>query len=135
MKSYLVDTAASLVFFTTFAALSELLIAGMDPAQVLIARLIMIPVMLVTSRPYGLWRDWCFARVRPMRWINVTLTDIAAFITFQVPVYVTTLAVAGATLAEIGAAVLTAIVFMVLLSRPFGIYLETLRSWSGTAVR
>lgn len=135
MKSYLVDTAASLVFFTTIAALSELLIAGMAPGQVLIARLIMIPVMLATSRPYGLWRDWVFARVRPARWISVTLTDIVAFVAFQVPVYITTLVVAGATWAEIGAAVMTAIVFMILLSRPFGIYLETLRNWTGTAVR
>ena len=71
MKSYLVDTASSLVFFTVIAALSELLIAGMAPGQVLIARLIMIPVMLATSRPYGLWRDWVFARVQPARWISV----------------------------------------------------------------
>ena len=105
MKSYLVDTASSLVFFTVIAALSELLIAGMAPGQVLIARLIMIPVMLATSRPYGLWRDWVFARVQPARWISVTLTDIVAFVAFQVPVYITTLVVAGATWAEIGAAV------------------------------
>jgi hypothetical protein len=57
MKSYFIDTAATVTFFTVVAALSELLIAGMDPKQVLIARLIMIPVMMATARPYGLWRD------------------------------------------------------------------------------
>ena len=41
MKSYFVDTAATVIFFTVVAALGELLIAGMGPTQVLIARLIM----------------------------------------------------------------------------------------------
>ena len=65
MKSYFIDTAATVTFFTVVAALSELLIAGMDPKQVLIARLIMIPVMMVTARPYGLWRDWFFSKTLP----------------------------------------------------------------------
>jgi hypothetical protein len=65
MKSYFVDTAATIIFFTVVAGLSELLIAGMGPTQFLIARLIMIPVMMVTARPYGLWRDCFFQRPGP----------------------------------------------------------------------
>ena len=65
MRSYFIDTAATITFFTVVAALSELLIAGMGPTQVLIARLIMIPVMMVTARPYGLWRDCFFSKTRP----------------------------------------------------------------------
>ena len=61
--------------------------------------------------------------------------DIIAFITFQVPVYVATLLVAGASIAEISAAVSSSIVFMILLSRPFGIYLEALRNWAGTSAK
>jgi hypothetical protein len=105
MKSYFIDTAATVTFFTVVAALSELLIAGMDPKQVLIARLIMIPVMMATARPYGLWRDWFFSKTRPQRRITNVVCDIIAFITFQVPVYVVTLALAGATASEIAAAV------------------------------
>ena len=78
MKSYFIDTAATVTFFTVVAALSELLIAGMDPKQVLIARLIMIPVMMVTARPYGLWRDWFFSKTRPQRWITNVVCDIIA---------------------------------------------------------
>jgi hypothetical protein len=118
MKSYFIDTAATVTFFTVVAALSELLIAGMDPKQVLIARLIMIPVMMATARPYGLWRDWFFSKTRPQRRITNVVCDIIAFITFQVPVYVVTLALAGATASEIAAAVSASIVFMILLSRP-----------------
>ena len=130
MKSYFVDTAATVTFFTVVAALSELLIAGMGPTQVLIARLIMIPVMMVTARPYGLWRDWFFSKTRPQRWLTNLVGDIIAFITFQVPVYVATLALAGANASEIAAAVSASIVFMILLSRPFGIYLQAVRNWA-----
>ena len=134
MKNYLIDTIGTVLFFTLIAALSELLIAGMEPKQVLTARLIMIPVMMITARPYGLWRDWFFANMRPQQWITNVASDIVAFVTFQVPVYVATLAFAGATIPEIGAAVSAAIVFMILLSRPFGLYLEALRNWAGTSV-
>ena len=135
MKSYFVDTAATVVFFTIIAAASELVIAGMEAKQVLIARLIMIPVMMITARPYGLWRDCFFSKFRPQRWMTNVVCDIVAFITFQVPVYVATLIVAGATTSEIGAAVSASVVFMILLSRPFGIYLEVLRGWAGTSVK
>jgi|TARA_B110000977_G_C10833347_1_gene398993 hypothetical protein len=134
MKSYFIDTAATITFFTVIAALSELLIAGMNPTQVLIARLIMMPVMMVTARPYGLWRDWFFSKTRPQRWLTNVVGDIIAFITFQVPVYVATLALAGANASEIAAAVSASIVFMILLSRPFGIYLEAVRNWASTSV-
>lgn len=122
------------MFFTIAAALSELFIAGMEPGQVLIARVIMIPVVVITARPYGLWRDWLFAALRPQRRIANVGSDIAAFVAFQVPVYAATLAVAGAALLEITTAVSAAIVSMILLSRPFGLYLEALRTWFGTSV-
>ena len=121
MRSYFIDTAATITFFTIVAALSEFLIAGMGPIQVLIARLIMIPVMMVTARPYGLWRDWFFSKTRPQRWLTNLVGDIIAFITFQVPVYVATLALAGANASEIVAAVRAPKLFMILLSRPFRI--------------
>ena len=134
MKNYFIDTAATITFFTVIAALSELLIAGMNPTQVLIARLIMMPIMMVTARPYGLWRDWFFSKTRPQLWLTNLVGDIIAFITFQVPVYVATLALAGANASEIAAAVSASIVFMILLSRPFGIYLQAVRNWASTSV-
>jgi hypothetical protein len=130
MREFVVDTFGTVVFFTVVAALTELFIAGMDPAQVLMARVISIPVMVLTGRPYGMWRDWIFTRFAPRgRFVN-TAVDILAFLTFQVPVYVTTLLVSGASIGEIQVAVSAAIVFMVLLSRPFGLFLEALRKWT-----
>ncbi|NVK35616.1 MAG: L-alanine exporter AlaE [Rhodobacteraceae bacterium] len=135
MKRYFIDTTATVIFFTIIAATTELLIAGLEPRQVLMTRLMTIPAMIITGRPYGLWRDWFFAKTKPKRAVAKVLSDVLAFISFQVPVYVATLLIAGATASEIGAAVSASIVFMVLLSRPFGIYLEIVRKWAGTAVR
>ena len=130
MRAFIIDTVGTVVFFTLVAGFTELFIAGMEPKQVLMARLIMIPVMVLTGRPYGLWRDWIFTQFKPQgRLLNIA-ADIFAFLTFQVPVYVTTLLIAGADFNEIQLAVSAAILFMVLLSRPFGLFLEALRNWA-----
>lgn len=127
MKAFLVDTVATVVFFTVVAAVAELAVAGMDPQQVLVARLIMVPVMIATGRPYGVWRDWVFARFRPQRRATRTLIDIVAFTTFQIPVYLITLAVVGTTATQMIAAAGTAVVGMTILSRPFGLFLDLVR--------
>ena len=133
MKAFVIDTIGTVVFFTIVAGFTELFIAGLEPTQVLAARLITIPVMVLTGRPYGLWRDWIFVRCEPKGRVMNLVVDILAFLTFQVPVYATTLLIAGADFKEIQVAVSAAIVFMVLLSRPFGLFLEALRKWAGTA--
>ena len=133
MRNYLIDTIGTVIFFTVIAATSELLIVGLEPIQVLFARFVMIPVMVITARPYGLWRDWVFRKMRPRNWKFIVAVDIATFISFQVPVYVATLALAGTTLSEIVTAVSVSIFFMVLLSRPFGMYLEAFRRWAGAS--
>ncbi len=58
-------------------------------------------------------------------------TDITAFITFQMPIYVATLLVAGAGREEVLAAVSSAIVLMIATSRPFGLFLDLARRLSG----
>ncbi|QDC11164.1 L-alanine exporter AlaE [Oceanicola sp. D3] len=131
MRLFLVDTLTAVLFFTTVAALSELLIAGMEPSAVLFTRLVMIPVMVATGRPYGWWRDMLFRRFAPRRARARTALDITAFISFQAPVYALTLLAAGATLAQTTAAVGSALVLMVLLSRPYGLLLDWSRRMAG----
>lgn len=134
MKAFVVDTVVTVTFFTLVAGMTELFIAGMELHQVVVARLLTIPVMVLTGRPYGVWRDWVFVRTNPKQKLTTVLVDIIAFLTFQVPVYVATLIVAGARASEIQAAVSAAILFMVLLSRPFGLLLEWVRRQAGTEV-
>lgn len=133
VKAFLVDTIATVAFFTVLAALVELIVVGMAPGQVLVARAIMIPVMVLTARPYGLWRDWLFQRLRPTGTAGRIFTDTASFLSFQMPVYAATLVVVGADLAEIATAILTATTFMLVLGRPFGLYLDAVRRLAGTA--
>lgn len=134
MKAFLVDTVATVVFFTVVAAVAELVFVGLEPQQVLIARLFMVPVMVATGRPYGVWRDWIFRRFRPRGQTGRFVTDTLAFITFQIPVYMASLAIVGATLPEMVAAAGTAVVGMALLSRPFGVFLDAVRRRAGVAV-
>ncbi|MEO9528336.1 L-alanine exporter AlaE [Roseibium sp.] len=95
MRTSIIDTIATIVFFTVFATFSELVIAGMDLASVLTTRLVMIPVMIATGRPYTFWRDWLFSQVQPRGRLSTVAADIAAFLVFQVPVYGATLMIAG----------------------------------------
>ena len=120
------------MFFTVIAGLTELFIAGMPPDKVLTARLITIPVMILTGRPYGIWRDWVLSHVDPKHRLAMLAADILAFLIFQVPIYVTTLFFSGAHWVEVKVAVGAAIFIMIALRRPFGIFLDMLRGWTGT---
>jgi hypothetical protein len=133
MRAFLVDAIATIVFFSVVVALVELLVVGLEPKQVLIARLFMAPVMAATGRPYGLWRDWAFARLRPRHRMTKALVDVGAFVSFQLPVYLVSLAIVGATAAEMLAAAGTATVGMMILSRPFGVFLELVRRKAGVS--
>lgn len=128
-KLFWIDTLAAVVFFTIVATLTEAFIAKMSWSQVLWARLFAVPAMIATGRPYGMWRDFVFRMLGgPVpRWWRQGVLDVLAFLSFQVPVYVAILVIAGATVAQVWAAVSAAIVFMVLLSRPFGLFLDVAR--------
>nr|WP_321442622.1 L-alanine exporter AlaE [uncultured Cohaesibacter sp.] len=134
MKSLLVDTSVTILFFTAVASFSELVIAGMALETVLLTRLIMMPVMILTGRPYGVYRDWWMMRVPNGSTSVKTMVDIVAFLSFQVPVYVATLLFAGARWSEIVTAVSSALILMVLVSRPFGLVLDFARRKAGVAV-
>jgi hypothetical protein len=66
MRLAIVDTLATIIFFTVVASLTELFIAGLEVREVLITRALMIPIMVLTGRPYGAWRDWVFEKSRPV---------------------------------------------------------------------
>ncbi|MGJ8546363.1 MAG: L-alanine exporter AlaE [Sulfitobacter sp.] len=131
MRLTLIDTLTTVVFFTLLAGLTELYIAGMAPFEVLKTRLLMIPMMLVTGRPYGLWRDYVFAIAKPSGPWRKSLVDGAAFLSFQLPVYALILWIAGAQPGEILTLLATTSVLMFLVSRPFGLVLDAARRLAG----
>lgn len=129
MRCFMVDTLATIIFFTVIAACTELFIAGMDPSEVFITRLIMIPMIVLTARPYAIWRDCCFKWAQPNTRLYKTVIDALAFMSFQLPIYIITLAIAGADVNEIISLVISSSLLMLMVSRPFGIYLEYIRRY------
>ena len=134
MRCFIIDTVATVVFFTIIAASTELFIAGMELREVLITRLIMVPMMVLTGRPYGMWRDWFFKVINPTTPWSRAIVDSLAFMIFQLPIYVLTLAIAGADVKEIISLIVSTSALMLIVSRPFGIYLERVRAWAGVKV-
>ena len=130
MHRFIVDTLATIIFFTLIATLTELFVAGMEPSEVLMTRLIMIPMMVITGRPYGIWRDWFFKKTKPtISWSKV-LIDGLAFLSFQLPIYALTLVIAGADQNEVIILLTSTSFLMFIVSRPFGVYLETVGTWA-----
>lgn len=133
MRRFLVDTATAVTVFTMLATLSELLVAGMTPREVAITRTLMLPVMVATGRPYGLWRDAVLARIGGRGPVRRGIADTAAFLSFQVPLYLLTLRAAGTSGAEMAWAVSSATLFMLLIGRPYGALLDRVRAWAGVS--
>ena len=127
MRLIFVDTLSTILFFTILAALTELYVVGMEPADVLKTRLIMVPLMILTGRPYGVWRDWFFVGTKPTVLWSKSLIDGAAFLTFQLPIYGLTLWITGADFDEISTLLGSTAVLMLIVSRPFGLFLQAMR--------
>ena len=131
MRVLIIDTLVTIIFFTIVATFSELIIAGMEPSKVLETRLLMVPIMILTGRPYTRWRDWFVKQLQPQSFWCAALVDTASFLSFQAPVYAATLLIAGANLAEVSAAIGSAVIFMIILARPFGLFVDWARDTFG----
>lgn len=56
-RLFFADSIAMLTFFTVSGILNERFIAGMEWSEVLASRVIGAPLMILTARAYGVWRD------------------------------------------------------------------------------
>ena len=131
LRNFVADTAALIVFFTVAGVANERWIVGLDWSEVLRTRLIGAPLMIVTARPYGLWRAAVLARFAGGSPLSVLLWDSLALIGFQVPIYVAILAAGGARGTELLIGGLGATAYMLLLGRPFGVFLDFVRGLFG----
>ncbi|MES5097464.1 L-alanine exporter AlaE [Agrobacterium sp. BA1120] len=129
-RAFLADTTALIVFFTTTGIINERFIAGMTWEQVLHARLLGAALMVPVGRPYGLWRDWLMRFAKPSR-ISQILWDSLALVSFQVPIYAAIIAVTGASGQGLLFGILGAAVMMLTLGRPYGAFLNWVRSLFG----
>ena len=131
MRSFLPDTLALLVFFTITGVLNERFVAGMSWGEVATARAIGAPLMVLTARPYGLWRDWVLGRFAGAHRGSRLLWDTAALVSFQVPIYAAILVAGGAEGREVVQGCLGAAAIMVAAGRLYGMWLDLVRSWFG----
>ncbi|MBM2576638.1 L-alanine exporter AlaE [Jannaschia sp. Os4] len=129
-RDFMADTTALVVFFTVTGILNERFVAGMSWAEVATARTIGAPLMVLTARPYGMWRDWLLARTAATGMARA-LWDAAALMAFQVPIYVAIIWTGGATGAELWRGALGAAAIMLCLGRPYGLFLDWVRARFG----
>lgn len=129
-RSFAADTLALILFFTVTGILNERFIAGLAWEQVLNARLLGAALMVLSGRPYGLWRDWMmqFASNKDS---SRLLWDSLALVSFQVPIYAAILAISGANAQELLQGSLGVTVIMLTLGRPYGAFLNFVKSRFG----
>ena len=131
-RAFIADTTALILFFTTTGIINERFIAGMSWEQVLHARLLGAVLMVPIGRPYGLWRDWLMRRAGPGR-LSQLFWDSLALVSFQAPIYAAIIAVSGASGRGLVLGVLGATGMMLVLGRPYGAFLNWIRSLFGLA--
>ena len=131
-RAFIADTTALILFFTITGIMNERFIAGMSWEQVLHARLLGAVLMVPVGRPYGLWRDWLMRRAGPGR-LSHLFWDSLALVSFQAPIYATIIAVSGASGRGLVLGVLGATGMMLVLGRPYGAFLNWIRSLFGLA--
>lgn len=129
-RSFIADTVALIVFFTTTGIMNERFIAGMSWEQVFNARLLGAALMVPVARPYGIWRDWLIQRANDTR-LSRLLWDSTALMTFQVPIYAAIIAISGAEGWGLLRGILSAAVMMLVLGRPYGAFLNWVRALFG----
>lgn len=129
-RSFIADTLALLLFFTTTGIINERFIAQMTWDEVLDARLLGALLMIPVGRPYGLWRDWMMRRTTYTR-LSQLFWDSAALLSFQVPIYAAIIAVSGASGTGLLYGILGAATMMLILGRPYGWFLNRVRGLFG----
>ena len=130
-RAFVADTVALLCFFTLTGVLNERFVAGMDWPEVARARAIGAPLMVLTARPYGIWRDWLLGRFAGATRTSRLAWDSLALMVFQVPLYGLILWAGGATGRQILIGCLGAAVIMLASGRPYGLWLDFVRSHFG----
>ncbi len=131
VRSFVADTVALVLFFTLTSGLNERFVAGMPWQDVMVSRMIGAPLMVLTARPYGLWRDWFLAKADPRSNRLRLVADAFALVVFQVPIYAAIIVAAGAEGTAIVNGVLGFAVLMLVLGRPYGLWLEIVRKLFG----
>ena len=107
----------------------EIVLTELSPSQSIRIRLAAIPLMLITGRPYGLYRDKLFELFanQPVTQLRSLLIDSGANITFQVPLYLGLLTWGGASPQQMLVAGTSIVIIASTSGRPCGVFLSYCR--------
>lgn len=130
-RDFVADTLALVLFFTVTSGLNERFVAGMDWAEVAVSRGIGAPLMILTARPYSLWRNAVMRRFAPKGAIATTLVDGLALLLFQVPIYAAIIFAGGARGEDLFSGTAGFAALMLILGRPYGLWLAFVRARLG----
>lgn len=130
-RDFIADTLALILFFTVTSGLNERFVAGMEWGEVAVSRGIGALLMILTGRSYSIWRSWVMARLAPAGQLNTLLVDGLALLAFQVPIYVAIIFAGGARGGDLLYGTLGFAVLMLVLGRPYGLWLEFVRRCFG----
>lgn len=134
LKSYIVDTTSSWLYWTPVMTLTELC-SGMEAEEIVNSRLIAMGLALGIARPHGMfrqyWADLWKADANSSKKKKV-FVDITANACFQAPIYSAILYLSGVSLEEGAAALATGLTIGAIGSRPFGYVQDKWRKLWGT---
>ncbi len=131
MRAFLADTLALVTFFTLTGILNERFVAGMSWDEIAVSRGIGAPLMVLTARPYGLWRDWAMSRLGWPAGTRLVIWDSIVLLVFQVPIYAAIIWFGGAEGAGLWRGIAGAAILMLCLGRPYGLWLDFVRNRFG----
>ena len=134
IRRFIVDTYAMISSSIAVGMANEMFITGMSLEQSLKSRAISIIPNMLLGRVYGEYRDWMLKKFKTSQeshWLKKSTADIIAFTSFNGPLYAGILALAGADSDQIITAVGSFTIMSPFLGRPYGLYLDWLRKFSG----
>lgn len=128
MRAFLADTVALVAFFTITGILNERFVAGMDWPAIWTSRAIGLPLMILTARPYGVWRGWVVGGMPGPEVVR----DTVALLPFQRPAYGAIILMGGADPAELMCGLAGVTVILLISGRPSGLWRAFIRRRFGS---
>ncbi|MFB2904043.1 L-alanine exporter AlaE [Aeromonas jandaei] len=123
--SFAADVFALNTFCYFISIPIELGFAQMSLATHLHARFIGLFIITTTARPFGIWRDWIFKKcglTDQSKGIFPYLVDTFAYLSFEMPLYLTNLSISGASPYQMLRSVFIFCLIAGVVGRPYGIY-------------
>ncbi len=131
IRNAVADTFAMVVFCFISGMGIEILISNMTFEQSLASRTLSIPVNIAIAWPYGMFRDFVLRQGRKLSYSSLmkNISDLAAFVLFQSPVYAAILFAVGASTEQMVTAVATNAALSCGMGVVYGYFLDMCRRW------